>query len=93
MATNPNTDSLGTTIKHKRNINFNQIVHNYYAVPIFIMKSRFLGLCVLHTCLVGLAPMLLKLKQLQLHVYLPRKHVWYLHLKFTLILVLLWMVG
>ena len=42
----------GTPTRHKRTINFNQIVHIYYAVPIFIM-----GLCVPHTCLVGLAPM------------------------------------
>jgi len=57
MAADSNTDGPGTPIRHKRTTNFNQIIHNYYAVPIFITKSRFLGLCVPHTCLVGFAPM------------------------------------
>ena len=41
-------DGPGTPIRHKRSTNFNQIVHNYYAVPIYIMKSRFWGLRVPH---------------------------------------------
>jgi len=41
------------SLRHKRTTDFSQIVRNYYAVPIFIMKSRFWGLCVPHTCLVG----------------------------------------
>ena len=45
------------SLRHKRTTNFNQIVHNYYVVPIIIMKSRFWELCVPHTCLVDLSPM------------------------------------
>jgi len=57
MAADSNTDGPGTPIRQKRTTNFNQIVHKYYAVPIFIMKSHFWGLCIPHTCLVGLTPM------------------------------------
>jgi len=40
------------SLRHKRTTNFSQIVCNY-AVPIFIMKSRFWGLCVPPPFLVG----------------------------------------
>ena len=61
MAADSDTDGPGTAIRQigLQKINFYQIVHNYYAVPIYIMKSCFLGLCVPHTCSVRLAPMIL----------------------------------
>jgi len=52
----------------KRTINFNQIVHNYNGVPIYIIKSCVLGLCVPHTCLAGLGPM-------QQHTFVYIQHV------------------
>lgn len=55
MTADSDTNGPGTPIK--KGLQNQPDVHNYYAGSIFIMKFHFLGLCVPHICLVGLAAM------------------------------------